>query len=386
MDEMERTKNKIVELICEMINIPTISGEPEGYRTISALISEEMKKIGLSVDFCESEPGFINVIGRKTGRTNKKRLLFNGHVDVVPTRLEDWLTDPFKARVQDRRIWGRGACDMKGGIAAMILAAERAMATLGNFNGELILTATVDEEIGGFRGLRYLVEQNIMADMAIVCEPTNLQIANVFKGLLWFKLRTKGKEAHGGMTENGINAIYKMAQIIIGLSNFSDPFPTHDILGKPTLNIGTISGGTKPNIVPPLCEIELDMRFLPGQSIEMMLSRVQEVIEKIKLDNPDMSWELSSIMRKRMPIEIKKDEPLIQFIREAAQEVTGEYPVFRGMPSPGDCEHLVKVGIPAVMFGPGNVEALHIANEYIEIDEIIKAVEIYSRIIIDFFS
>ena len=246
MNEVERTRNKMVEFTCEMINIPTISGETEGYRSISTLISKEMKEVGLSVDLCEGEPGFINVIGRKRGETNKKRLLLNGHVDVVPTRLEDWATDPFKAKVEDGRIWGRGACDMKGGLAAMIFAAERAIATMEHFEGELILTATVDEEIGGLRGLKYLMDQNLRADMAIVCEPTSLQVSNVSKGLFWVKLRAKGKEAHSSMPENGINAISKMAKIITGLANFSDPFSPHEILGKPSLNIGTISGGQNP--------------------------------------------------------------------------------------------------------------------------------------------
>jgi acetylornithine deacetylase/succinyl-diaminopimelate desuccinylase-like protein len=274
---------------------------------------------------------------------------------------------------------------MKGGIAAMLFAAERAIATMNHFNGELILTATVDEEIGGFRGLKFLLDEGMRADMAIVCEPTNLQISNVYKGLFWVKLTTRGKEVHGSKPERGINAISMMAKIVLGLADFSNVFSSRDILGKPTLNIGTISGGTRPNVVPPICEIELNVRFLPGQNIEMMLDRINEVIEKTRHNAPDINCEISPIIRERMALEIKKDEPIIQLIREATKKVTGRYPEFRGMASPGDVEHLVKAGIPAVMFGPGDHQA-HAANEWIEIDQIVKAMEIYTRVIIDFLS
>lgn len=379
----------IIDFACELINIPTIagdSGQLEGYRKISTLISNEMKRIGLFVELWECEPGFINVIGRKKGGTSKRSLLFNGHVDVAPTRIEDWATDPFKAAVKDGRIYGGGASDMKGGIVAMIFATERAITAMDHLNGELILTATVDEEIGGFRGLKYLVDEGLKADMTIVCEPTNLEIANYYKGLFWVKVVARGKESHGSLPENGINAISKMAKIINELADFSTPFSSHDILGKPTLNIGKIVGGTNPNVVPSLCEIELDVRFLPGQSIEKMLRRIQELIEKVVDDDPDINWEFSPIIRKRMPLEIKEDEPLIQLIQEATQKATGKYPLFRGMTSPGDSEHLIKAGIPAVMFGPGNIRDAHLANEWIEIDQIVSATEIYAEVIRSFFS
>ena len=132
--------------------------------------------------------------------------------------------------------------------------------------------------------------------------------------------------------------------------------------------------------------MELDVRFLPGQDIEMMLQRIYDMIAIVKQEDPDIDWELSPIIRKRMPMEIRKDEPLIHLVREAVKKATGEYPAFRGMASPCDCEHLLQAGIPAVMFGPGNDRAIHVANEWIEIDEITKAMEIYTMIIMDFFS
>lgn len=393
METAETLHEKIVEFTRELINIPTTSGDPgqlDGYRRISALISSEMKRIGLSIELCESEPGFINVVGRKGGKSSKRskrRLLLNGHVDVAPTRIEDWITDPFHATVKDGQIWGRGASDMKGGIAAMVFAAEKAIAATEYFNGELILAATVDEEMGGFRGLKYLIDQGLTADMAVVCEPTNLEIGRFYKGLFWVKVTTKGKESHGSMPENGVNAIAKMGKIITeGLSGFSSSFPSHDVLGRPTLNIGTISGGQKPNVVPPFCEMELDIRFLPGQTIEMMLNRITELIEKVKQTDPDLEYQVSSVIRSRMPLEIEESQSIIQLIREATKKVIGKYPKFRGMTSPGDGDHLIKAGIPSVMFGPGNDRNTHVANEFIEIDQITKAAEIYTRVILDLLS
>jgi acetylornithine deacetylase/succinyl-diaminopimelate desuccinylase family protein len=380
---------KITDFTCELINIPTVSGEAyqiDAYRDISSLVSREMKRIGLDVELIECSPGFINVVGRRTGKNKKRKLLFNGHLDVAPTHMDDWLTNPFKAVVNDGRIWGRGASDMKGGIASMIFGAEEAIKRSNSFDGELILTATVDEEIGGVRGLKYLVEQGLKADGAIVCEPTNLGVCCACKGLMWVKIATRGKEAHGSRPEVGINAIEKIGKIIQKLCSFGDLFLEHKLLGKPTVNIGTISGGTKPNVVPSFCEIEIDVRFLPDQTTKLILEKISEVIQEIEDTNDEINWEFSPIIRERPPLYIKKDEPIIQLIRKATKQVTGEYPTYCGANTPGDSEHLVRAGIPAVMFGPGNDNYAHVANEWIEISEIIKAAEIYSQIVTDFFT
>ena len=218
--EVDKNRERIITLAQKLIRIPSFSGDVEGLSSIAQVIAPEMKDMGFSVELPEAEKGLTNVVGRFNGSENAPCILFNGHVDVVPVANEsDWNMPPFGAEISDGRIYGRGACDMKGGVTAMLAAPRIVFSLFPQFKGNIILTATVDEEIGGFKGMKYVMEQGIKADMGIVCEPSDLKIVNVCKGLLWLKLSTRGKAAHGGMPENGINAVYKMAKILGRLEN-----------------------------------------------------------------------------------------------------------------------------------------------------------------------
>jgi len=229
--------------------------------------------------------------------------------------------------------------------------------------------------------MKYIVEQGIKADMGIVCEPTDLKIVNVCKGLLWLKLRTKGKSAHGGMPEHGINAVYKMAKILNRLEGYDFKQAPHEFLGKPTINIGRITGGARPNIVPDSCEAEIDIRYLPNQNRQEIIDELKELISELKREDHQIDAEMD-IIRYRSSVEISKEEKVIQTIMEAFGEVVGNYPEFRGMVTPADSEYLVNAGIPSVMFGPGADRLAHTTNEWIAIDEILNAVKIYATIMI----
>jgi len=381
-EEVDKNKDEIIRLVQELVRIPSFSGDAHGLSRIAQVISGEMSRNGFSIQLIEAEEGLTNVIGKYQGSNNAPWILFNGHTDVVPVqRDEDWIVEPFSAEIKDGRIYGRGACDMKGGLAAMLAAPKIVFSLFPEYKGNIILTATVDEEIGGFKGMKYIVEQGIKADMGIVCEPTDLKIVNVCKGLLWLKLRTKGKSAHGGMPEHGINAVYKMAKILNRLEDYDFKQAPHDVLGKPTINIGRITGGARPNIVPDSCEAEIDIRYLPNQNRQEIIDELKELISELKREDHQIDAEID-IIRYRSSVEISKEEKVIQTIMEAFGEVMGNYPEFRGMVTPADSEYLVNAGIPSVMFGPGADQLAHTTNEWIAIDEILNAVKIYATIMI----
>jgi len=381
-EEVDKNKDEIIRLVQELVRIPSFSGDAQGLSQIAQVISGEMSRTGFSIQLIEAEEGLTNVIGKYQGSNNAPWILFNGHTDVVPVQKdEDWIVEPFSAEIKDGRIYGRGACDMKGGLAAMLAAPKIVFSLFPEYRGNIILTATVDEEIGGFKGMKYIVEQGIKADMGIVCEPTDLKIVNVCKGLLWLKLRTKGKSAHGGMPEHGINAVYKMAKILNRLEGYDFKQAPHDVLGKPTINIGRITGGARPNIVPDSCEAEIDIRYLPNQNHLKIVDELKELISDLKKKDRQIDAEID-IIRYRSSAEISKEEKVIQTIMEAFGEVTGNYPEFRGMVTPADSEYLVNAGIPSVMFGPGADQLAHTTNEWIAIDEILNAVKIYATIMI----
>ncbi len=381
-EEVNRNKNEIIKLAQDLIRVPSFSGDVKGLSEISQIISEEMKKIGLSVELIEAEKGLTNVIGKFRGSDTAPWILFNGHTDVVPVlRDEDWIVPPFSAEIKDGRIYGRGACDMKGGLVAMLAAPRIVFSLFPEYKGNIILTATVDEEIGGFKGMKYVVEQGIKADMGIVCEPTELKIVNVCKGLLWLRLRTKGKSAHGGMPQQGINAIYKMSKILNVLENYNFKQPPHEILGKPTISVGSIRGGIKPNIVPDSCEAEIDIRYLPNQNHLQIIDDLEKLLGELREKDPQIEIEIE-IIRYRSSVGISKEEKVIKIIRGAVKKILGKYPEFRGMVSAGDSEYLVNAGIPSVMFGPGSEQLAHASNEWIAIDDILTAVKIYAAIML----
>ena len=380
--EVARNRDRIISLAQDLIRIPSFSGDTEGLSGVAARIAPEMKGMGFSVELPEAEKGLTNVVGRFRGSETAPCILFNGHTDVVPVADEgDWHMPPFGAEISDGRIYGRGACDMKGGVTAMLAAPRVVFSLFPEFKGNIILTATVDEEIGGFKGMKYVMEQGIKADMGIVCEPTALKIVNVCKGLLWLKLNTRGKSAHGGTPENGINAVYKMSRILGRLENYDFGQPPHPVLGKPTINVGSIKGGVKPNIVPDSCEAEIDIRYLPTQDHHKIIESLNAIIAELIREDPQIEVELG-IIRYRRSIETPKESTVIKTIEEGVRDITGKYPGFTGMISPADSEYLVEAGIPAVVFGPGHGWLCHSANEWIAIDDILEATKMYSAIII----
>lgn len=380
--EVNKNKSEIIQLAQKLIRVPSFSGDTQGLSRIAEIISEEMRKMGFSVELIEAEKGLTNVIGTFRGSADAACLLFNGHTDVVPAQSGgDWSVDPFSAEIKEGRIYGRGACDMKGGLAAMLAAPKIAFSLFPEYRGNLILTATVDEEIGGFRGLKYAVEQGVKADMGIVCEPSDLKIVNVCKGLLQLRLRTKGKSAHGGVPEQGVNAISKMLKILMKLENYDFEQTPHNVLGKPTVNIGRIGGGQRPNVVPDSCETEIDIRYLPGKNHLQIIDDLERLIVELRKKDPQIETEIE-IIRYRSSLEIAEDSPVIRTIMEAAKGILGRHLELRGMITPGDSEYLVNAGIPSVIFGPGDEHLAHSANEWIAINDILTATEIYAAVII----
>ena len=365
-----------------MVQAPSITGDPEGYRAMASIISKEMESLGFQTKWLGVNADKPNVVGiLNPGK--EPLLLFNGHMDVVPPGSpETWGRDPFAGQQEGDRFYGRGACDMKGGLVAMILGAKMFLETSPIIRGGIILTATVDEEIGGFDGLKYLMDQGLKANFGVVCEPTDLNIVNVSKGLVWISLKTKGREAHGSMPEMGINAISKMAQLLIKLEEDPPCSGIHPILGHSSINVGAIHAGTKPNIVPGACEAQIDVRYLPGQTPEEVLNKIEEVIDQFKTKDPHLQAHVE-MMRFRMPVEIPENSEIIIEIRRAIEKVTGIPAQLRGMVSPGDLEHLIRAGIPSVMVGPGSETLAHSANEWISIDSILMGASIYANLLFE---
>lgn len=358
-----------------------MSGEEE---RIAEYVAKRMNAAGLDV---ETVGG--NVVGRSSsgeGRT----LVFNSHMDTVPAGdLSQWTFDPFEAHVEENRVYGRGAADMKGGLAAMILAAEVLKRSRIAVKGELILTAVVLEEVRrkltDRKGVVELLDKGVIrGEAAVICEPTNLRVSIGHRSRTDIEIASEGKAAHGSMPETGVNAIEKMAKIIVAIKQLRLGYdPT---LGRGTMNVGVIEGGTKPNVVPESCRIVIDRRLTMGETPERAVKEFEEIVAKLSAEDPDLRAKVSCPYG-WYPTLISPDEEIVRTVRRAAEatlQTSSDLVVSRFHTDGGYIHHMAKM--PIVVFGPGDEALAHTTNEHIEIDQVVSAAEVYAATIRDLLS
>jgi len=388
IDAVEKKSPEIVGFTRDLIKVPSIN--PPGLeRECAKIIFEKMKEAGLEVSFVEAVKGRPNVVGVLSGSHRSPNILFNGHMDVVPIGdAKNWSFDPFSGKISNGCIYGRGACDMKSGLAAMIMSALILKQERVKINGNLLLTAVVDEEMLGDLGTKYLIKNKfINPDMAVVCEPTDMRIVIAHKGLLWTEITVKGRASHGSRPWMGVNAIYGMNEVIAGMKRYEEQLnmkASHSLLGRPTINIGTIEGGIKTNVVPDVCRITVDRRLIPGERIEDVYREIANVLEEVKVKQPSFQVEMKKITH-ALPVEISQNERIVEIAKNAFQAVKGIEPKICGQSGATDATHIVNdMGVPTVVLGPGNAEKCsHTVDEHVEVKQLIDATKIYALIAIE---
>lgn len=379
------TGSRTLQLLSELIALPSVNpafllDRPDvtGEARVADFISDLGRKAKLDVHFQEVFPGrsnvFLNV--NSSGKT-RNRILFAPHMDTVGAAGASH--DIFSPRRTKNRIYGRGACDTKGCIAAMLSGLLDVIKNKGAPPAtEFIFCGLIDEE-DGQSGSRALISRGFKADLAIVGEPTNLKIVTAHKGDLWLQITTRGKSAHGSQPELGQNAVLKMARVVEFLeTKYAKQLRKreHPLLGSGTINVGSICGGSQPNIVPADCCIEVDRRTLPGETEQSVrrelnaLFRQNELTARIKNNksSPCPALETDS----NLPF-VKK------FFESASQTETVGANFFC------DAAIIAGGGIPSVVFGPGNIAQAHTADEWISIASLEKAASIYRRFIESFY-
>ncbi|MBL4954727.1 M20 family metallopeptidase [Neobacillus sp. YIM B02564] len=347
--------------------------EEEAARFVYNLLVRE----GIEAELSWAAPGRPNVIARiKGSNPTGPTLLYNGHLDVVPAG-EGWSMDPFAAIIQDGKLYGRGAADMKSGVAAMIYAAMM-LKRMGNpFSGELILFFNVDEERVNI-GMKQFLKEDISADYAIISEPTELDICIAHKGVGRYRLVTQGVPGHAAAVKEPDNAICKMAKLISSLEQTGREVKkrVHPLLGPGSLTVTQIKGGTAANIVPGYCEIEIDRRVIPGDTRESVLEELNEVIGKTAKDN-GFDYELIDYLF--IPASyIPQDHSLVHGLLEVSRSIQEKDPEVKIFEATCEAPFLsVDKGIPTVICGPGSLKQAHITDEFVEIKQIVKASRIY---------
>ena len=330
---------------------------------------------GFKTNFYEFEEGRKNLIARLEGRDNKLPICFTGHIDTVPLGAAQWNKDPFKGEAEDDKIYGRGSTDMKGGIAAMVIACLR-LAELSNGTAGITLIITVSEETGcqGAQHLARIGNALEKAGALIVGEPTSNYPLIGHKGALFLEAQTRGIAAHGSMPEKGVNAIYKAAQAVRKLERFDFNFPPHPIFGSPTLNVGTITGGVNINSVPDQASIGIDIRTVPGQMNKDVYETLQTYLGK--------NVELECLIDAE-PVSTDPKHEWIQEVFEIMGTFIEEKPVPRVASYFTDASALTPAlgNPPTVILGPGESEMAHKTDEFCYISKIEEATEAYVEIV-----
>ena len=300
-------------------------------------------------------PGRSNIVARFPGRTRDRRIVMEAHMDTAS--ITGMTIPPFEPTVKNGLLYGRGSCDTKAGLAAMMHALAELKENSITPPCEVWLAAAVDEEYM-FRGVTALCE-GLQADAAIVAEPTELRAIIASKGVLRWKVRTRGKAAHSSKPHLGVNAITHMAKIVSALESEAEALAkkTHTLLGPGTLNVGVIHGGVQVNFVPDVCEIEIDRRLLPGETPEQVLSRHEVILNELRDKYPSMQIETDSPMLADPALETAADARVCRVASSVLIDLglNGE---LAGVPYGSDASKLSRHGVPSIIFGPAASIAL----------------------------
>ena len=321
-------------------------------------VAQFFQKHGIPVEY---QPVFVNrpnVIARVEGRRPDRTLIFEAHMDTASVL--DMTGDPFRPERRGNRMYGRGTCDTKGGLTAMMHALRAVSECQPRPEASIVLVAAVDEE-HSFGGITRYLEKGVKADGAIVAEPTNLEIVIATKGVLRWRMRTRGRQAHSAKPFLGINAISKMAQFIVLADRYFPPLfqqREHALLGHPTLNVGVIQGGAQVNQVPHWCTIEIDRRLLPRETAKQVYREFEDVLSQLRSQDPEFDMEMEAPTIEDLALETSPHERVAEVTAAVSRELTGQSHLV-GVPYGTDASKLARAGIPSVVLGPGNIDQAH---------------------------
>jgi len=372
-------EKELIAFTRKLLRIPSPSGQE---KEIAGVAAAEMKAAGF--ERVRIDPLF-NVTGVIKGKNPHFRLMLNGHLDHAEAGS---MKDPYSGKIVERQgrkvIWGRGACDMKGAVAAMIFAGKAVRDSGVKLRNSAILTAVSLEEAGRGEGIKRLLgKEKIRADMAISGEATNLQINLGHRGKLEFDVLAKGRTTHGSTPSLGINAIFQMKKFIEKLET-AYPLPVDPFFGPCTVTAIDISAspGRLTPIVPDRCNLVVDRRYLPSESAESVKRELEGLIGQVRTEDPRFEAEVT-LAKNFPPYYCRPEEEVVKVLQEARREVIGEEGKFGAWRFGVDGSFIHRAGIPCAGFGPGNEDLAHTPEDYVPVDDLIGAAKVYAQALVD---
>lgn len=403
VEQVEVLRDDMLGFLRELIRIPSVNPPGDGYLPCARLVDGRLKALGFETRYVtaghhpdhSAEHPRVNVVGRLPGRSPMPTLHFNGHTDVVPAG-EGWTVDPFGGVVKDGRVYGRGACDMKGGIAAALFAAAALRQAGVALRGSLEFSATVDEETGGFAGMDHLAREGLIApertSYVIIPEPFGPdRICLGHRGVYWFRIDTLGRSAHGSMPFLGVSAIGQMQQVLRQIESNLAPAlrrRTTDMPVEPpearhaTINVNGITGGqTDGGVGSPCvadrCSAVFDRRFLKEESFDEVRNEIEALIDGLAAEDPDFRAELSDLMVVH-PVETDRNAELVGTTARTMADLLGTPPEYVASPGTYDHKHVYNTGRvkQCIAYGPGLLHLAHQPDEYCEIDHLVQSCKV----------
>lgn len=368
----------VVSLLQDLVRIPSVNPDnapgtdQTGEAAMAAFLDGWLSALGAEVTIEEIKPGRPNLIARFAPLDGRPRVLFGPHLDTVG--VSGMTIDPFAAEIRDGRMWGRGTSDTKGPMAAMLWALHENRDQLAKASVAFDFVAFMGEESGQWGSKDFAKRHGKDYQFALVGEPTSMQVVHVTKGSLWATLRSTGKAAHSSQPERGENAVMKLARALDRLDAELVPHLatfTHPVLGRSTMNVGVIRGGSRPNIVPDLAEAEIDIRITPalaasGGALALLTETITRLGLPLELVNP----------HENPPMETDAAHPMIQGLL-ATDPACG----LAGAPWFSDAAHLSHGGVPSICIGPGSIDQAHTADEFIDLAQLEAGAEFFTKFV-----
>lgn len=371
----------LTDLLAALVRLdstnPALVPGGAGETAIAHFVAHWLGGHGLQAELAEAAPGRPSVIARVRGAGGGRSLLLNAHLDTVGA---GGMARPFDPEVRDGRLYGRGSYDMKGGLAACLLALRDVRGA--GLRGDVILAAVADEEHASL-GTQSVLER-VSADAAIVTEPTELQLCVAHKGFIWHELTTFGRAAHGSRPDLGVDAIAHMGRVLGGLEALGRDLaarPAHPLLGCASLHASLISGGQELSSYPDRCTLTAERRTLPGETPERVVQEMEALLGTLRAD-PEFRAEHRLILA-RDPFSVSCGAPIVQTLRQSAAGVLGAPPALTGQTFWMDSALLAAAGIPTVVFGPGGAGA-HAAEEWVDLASVARCREVLTSTIRNF--
>ncbi len=374
--------SEISELLRQLVAIDSVNpdlvpgGAGEG--EIARFVAGWLERAGLTVTIEEAAPGRPNVVAVARGSGGGRSLLLNAHMDTVGVA---GMQRPHEPYIEGNRLYGRGAYDMKAGLATIMMAT--AAARRHSLRGDVILTAVCDEEFASI-GTASIVK-SWHADAAILTEPTQLDVCIAHKGFCWLDIETTGVAAHGSLPEVGVDAIVKMGKVLVGLEALDRSLrsgPRHPLLGSGSLHASLISGGQELSSYPDRCLLSVERRTVPGETRELVERQIDAILDRIAASDPQFQASMKTMLVQQ-PFEIAEDAPIVQTLLRQATRLLGARPAIGGAFGWMDSALLAAAGMPTVIFGPGG-DGAHAAVEWSDLDQLQRCADVLIATIEEF--